>query len=737
VSADVFFGDRRLGPGDSRVTIERTGDSPDVVLRVRTRSPVDEPVVTVFLQAGCDLASTRRYVFLAEPPSLLEGSSTPAAAVAAASSATAPGGTVSQATAVPAPPVGGSVGPTSNTERSGPRKPSRERRDSSAADVAVRASQPVALAPSISLRGDAQMPARGRSTEAAKVVSRPKLKLDPIDIETDRPLGLKSSPILTTELAAESPDIQARRRAARDLWLALNSTPEAWVTQRQSLEDATKQINTMSRKVAQTEQRAVQAEAATETAKAERFRNPLVYFLAAVVVVLGALLAWVVSRRRSPQAWWQGNEAVEHFPTTHGDLSARPTGPGRPSVSGAPATLGDPRKASTWRRKLWSRQPPAAQTLEPDDDSRPFASRSAAESSANSRPKGRVASESESLPPEDGMTVEMFTTSNFDQSLVESRTEPKARTASPRESLLDDLDGSAGGAGRRSVNVEELLDVHQQVEFFATLGEFSQAAELLRVQLEVAPDSSALLYLDLLDLYRKSGNQDEYEETKLALERRFAVQAPDWGEDSAHGRNLEDYEQAIHRIMALWPSPKVLGVIEESLMRRPESPEQAFDLPAYRELLMLYSVASSILDSGTSHGKSQGKAAAAVEEIRSEPSVSKMAADSLAVTDGSVADAGDVDLLLDFDDSPQAEAKTGFRNTQIEPLQASPGTVVDSEPPEHLGLDLDLSVLDVQAPEQYPAETAESSASTPGPSNNLIDFDFDVAPAPPKPMSGS
>ena len=51
------------------------------------------------------------------------------------------------------------------------------------------------------------------------------------------------------------------------------------------------------------------------------------------------------------------------------------------------------------------------------------------------------------------------------------------------------------------------------------------------------------------------------------------------------------------RIVALWPSHKVLEVIEESIFRKPGSVEgEAFDLDAYRELLLLYAIAKEVVE---------------------------------------------------------------------------------------------------------------------------------------------
>ena len=66
--ADVFHADNKQDPGRIKVTAE-PGDQPETArLRVVSTALVDEPVVTVYLRAGCTAKSTRRYVLLADYP---------------------------------------------------------------------------------------------------------------------------------------------------------------------------------------------------------------------------------------------------------------------------------------------------------------------------------------------------------------------------------------------------------------------------------------------------------------------------------------------------------------------------------------------------------------------------------------------------------------------------------------------------------------------------------------------
>lgn len=665
VSADVFFGDRRLAPSDARVLIERNGEAADFTVRVRTRSLVDEPVVTVFLQAGCDAATTRRYVFLAEPPPVLEP---PGAPVGAPSAAALPSVTVgapptaatNAATAAPAAaPALPPAGTRSANTRASPKPDPATRIDPAEAVAKPERRQPSA--------------AVGKVPVSQAKPERARLKLEPLDLSTDRPLGLKSSPMLAAEPGADSPEVQQRRQAARELWAAVNSTPEERVSQFAKLDQLDKRVTNLAKQVAQAEQRAVQSGVQLEAAKAERYQNPLVYALFALVAALAAVAAWLgLKQREVGRRWWQSEEVA----SVVGDLTIDPdSGPGAVGADPIPSKFGVEHKGAgsptsmPWRRKLWTRGEAPVPSAVPQ-----------------SSPKPLVAPGVDGKPSllggtSGGLEVDSVSPSSFDQidrASSASSAQPSGKVfRKSATTAFDEMDIAAGGA-RRAVSVDELLDAHQQVEFFVTLGQYDQAAALLRSQLEVAPDSSALLYLDLLDLYRQAGNEQDYLNTKEQMEQRFAVKAPEWGDSGSGGRTLEQYSQAVARIEALWPSPKVLTVIEESLLRRPESPEQAFDLPAYRELLMLYAVASDII-------VREARAASESAVLRPVPYAEPDSAASSAPAE--------IDLPLEFGDSGGGKS-AGFQNTNIEPLQASTDSQIDSSPPEHLDVDLDLSVLD-------------------------------------------
>ena len=67
--ADVFHGDSRQENSRVQVQVESTNQPDTYNLRILSTALIDEPVVTVYLRAGCSQKSSRKYVLLADFPS--------------------------------------------------------------------------------------------------------------------------------------------------------------------------------------------------------------------------------------------------------------------------------------------------------------------------------------------------------------------------------------------------------------------------------------------------------------------------------------------------------------------------------------------------------------------------------------------------------------------------------------------------------------------------------------------
>ena len=148
----------------------------------------------------------------------------------------------------------------------------------------------------------------------------------------------------------------------------------------------------------------------------------------------------------------------------------------------------------------------------------------------------------------------------------------------------------------RTVRVPELFDLQQQVEFFGSLGQQDKAIALLREHLVGNVKTSALVYLDLLDLYHQTGDREEYEVLRADFNRVFNTRIASFDNYTAVGSNVSAYEDVLARIEAAWPRRRVFDIIDNALFREPGNPAEVLDLESYRELLLLHAVAREIID---------------------------------------------------------------------------------------------------------------------------------------------
>jgi pilus assembly protein FimV len=148
-------------------------------------------------------------------------------------------------------------------------------------------------------------------------------------------------------------------------------------------------------------------------------------------------------------------------------------------------------------------------------------------------------------------------------------------------------------AVQRDVSIEELLDVEQQAEFFVVLGQDEAAVDLLMGHLRSAGGASPLPYLKLLEIHHRRGDQAAYERMRRRFNDRFNAAAPDWATGLQQGRSLEDYPEVMARIQSRWLRPADAMAELETLLFRTER-GQLFDLPAYRDVLFLFTLARDL-----------------------------------------------------------------------------------------------------------------------------------------------
>lgn len=542
--ADVFHGENRIDSSRVSVQFQPAAGAQDASVRIRSTAVVDEPVVTIYLRAGCAQKITRRYVLLADYPTDTTAAAQvvqvvpPVVAAAPPAAPAAPAASPSPASA--ASSANAAAASANSSAATGVAAPARPRPARPAAAPAAPAAQPVPQA------APAQRPApvvrRPAPAAPAAAAARSRLKLDPLDLLVERDPTLRAS---TEMLTAPAENAQVRAQAAA-LWRAINAQPQDILRDAQRMQALEADVKGLREQTARNQASLNDLRVQLHKAEGERYANGLVYSLLALLALAlaGAGYLWQRSRNAtfSSQDWWRRGETAGGDPEQIGPDSLMP-----------PLA---PRKAATPSR---SQDAPSVVDVDLDVDESMFATLKTA------RPVA--------APPE---------------------APPRSIPGMDQGDFVASIPGSA-----RAVNAEELFDIQQQADFFISLGQHEQAIEVLKNHISDNVETSALAYLDLLKIYHSLNRRAEYDQLREDFNKVFNAQVPVFDAYSDKSSGLEAYHNALARIEALWPSPKVLEIIEESIFRKPGSGDgEAFGLEAYRELLLLYAMAKDVVERG-------------------------------------------------------------------------------------------------------------------------------------------
>ena len=565
VEAEVFYADSRVQKSRVRVSTEKsTVNTQDAVIRIQSSQPIDEPVVTVYLRSICQQKLEKRYVVLADMLSEPAASASPLAPLAPSQRGS---------TAIPGVPSA-TTAAAAAAEREARQSQREARRSEREARRAERVANAGTTQPAAAQINSAVNKKSLASAEKAQKLEKPakqtsRLKLEPLDLLAERDPALKSS----AELRSAPSTDPAQRAAAAALWRAIAAQPEDILNDSQKLKTLESAVSALQVQMKQNQQGMLVLDEDVKKAQAERFANPLVYGLALLLFLAAAGLLWLLrkwswsaSSDTAVQPWWRRSTS-QRIGWADSAIGSKSDGLGSQPESG----VGYPTSSG-------SDSPPPSSFLDLD----------LSDASASPARRSTAIGKQEALAFKAAASLHRA---------------PARREASTRKSRGGFAVSSANAV--RVVDAEELFDVQQQADFFVSLGQRDQAIEVLRLHIEDSEQTSALVYLDLLDLYHQTGQELEFEAFRLEFNARFNAEMPAFDAYSAatDSEGLLGYPTAISRIIALWPSPKVVTVIEESLFRQADSTHPTFDLEAYRELLLLYAIIKDIL-----HAQASGKA---------------------------------------------------------------------------------------------------------------------------------
>jgi hypothetical protein len=271
--AEVFHAESRQAASRVRVVVEATAQASTANVRILSSALVDEPVVTVYLRAGCGPKTTRRYVLLADLPSEMAGSSLAAR--------------VSPIVALPSTQTGltraaSASASASNSASTGKAKTARTPKRTGRPElVDQRPELKTAIASSNRAPSE-------EKNKTGRLPGRSRLTLDPLELLSDRVADID------TYMTFTSPEDALRSMKTM-----------------QTLEGDVKVLRALS---AKNEASLVDLKARLQKAELERFPGGVIYALVALVLACLAAVAFLWSRQRRVHAdggnWWSGAVAT-------------------------------------------------------------------------------------------------------------------------------------------------------------------------------------------------------------------------------------------------------------------------------------------------------------------------------------------------------------------------------------------------------------------------------------------
>lgn len=124
-------------------------------------------------------------------------------------------------------------------------------------------------------------------------------------------------------------------------------------------------------------------------------------------------------------------------------------------------------------------------------------------------------------------------------------------------------------------------------EIMLSMGLGHGAANTLVEQIRREPKQALMHWLKLLEIYRRNGQQAEFEKSAEELRLHFNVQPEDWNTQPGTQRGLEDYPHIAARIVELWGKPSCLAYLQNLLDDNRGGARSGFPQSVAEELLIL------------------------------------------------------------------------------------------------------------------------------------------------------
>jgi tetratricopeptide (TPR) repeat protein len=174
----------------------------------------------------------------------------------------------------------------------------------------------------------------------------------------------------------------------------------------------------------------------------------------------------------------------------------------------------------------------------------------------------------------------------------------------PNRRTIDEVDFSLTQSGFTSMSVTDLSDMEQdkedgelaleQARIYVHIGQSDEAIELLKAHIKNKPKSALHHWLYLLDIYRDTGQRDEFLKHAKQLHQDFNVMLPLWENEPVPmviATTIEAFPHIVQQLTILWNDPskevETEAFLEDLLTDNRHSIRTGFSMEVFQEILLL------------------------------------------------------------------------------------------------------------------------------------------------------
>lgn len=166
--------------------------------------------------------------------------------------------------------------------------------------------------------------------------------------------------------------------------------------------------------------------------------------------------------------------------------------------------------------------------------------------------------------------------------------------ATPKPELEATPSASVAVAGDNASGSENADQALELADIMLSMGLAHGAAQTLEDHIRHHPRQALYHWLKLLDIYRRSGMEKQFDDSARDLRLHFNVHAFEWGQETsavaATQSSIEDYPHISNRVEELWPASHCAEYLNRLLEDNRGGTRTGFPEPVAAEILQLLDV---------------------------------------------------------------------------------------------------------------------------------------------------